>query len=166
MKKIIRLTESDLTNIVKRVIKENSVKDNLIQSIKDEGWDNTAELVNGDENLKNLTGINSVMDFLNLYDDLNSLDDKHRPNWKMFFHNIDNPIMMLISNTLEGNWAYISTSLIFNIRELFGNMSFELIRRYIKKWLKDVYGFDVNEGQIISRRGYPFNQFRSEEITG
>jgi prenyltransferase beta subunit len=166
MKKIIRLTESDLTRIVKRVIKENSAKDDLIQMIKNDGWDNTSEIVGGDENLKNLTGINSTMDFLNLYDDLNSLDDKHRPTWKMFFHNIDNPIMMLISNTDDGNKAYMSTSLIFNIRELFGNMSFELIRTYIKQWLKDVYGFDVNEEQIISRRGYPFNQFRSEEITG
>jgi hypothetical protein len=34
MKKIIKLTESDLTNIVKRVIKENSAKDDLIQMIK------------------------------------------------------------------------------------------------------------------------------------
>lgn len=45
MKKIIRLTESDLTNIVKRVIKENSMRDDLIQMIKDDGWKSTAELV-------------------------------------------------------------------------------------------------------------------------
>ena len=34
MKKVIRLTESDLTNIVKRVIKESDVKDSLIDMIK------------------------------------------------------------------------------------------------------------------------------------
>ena len=34
MKKIVKLTESDLTRIVKRVIKENSAKDDLIQTIK------------------------------------------------------------------------------------------------------------------------------------
>jgi len=34
MKKIIRLTESDLTNIVKKVIKENEAKASLIDMIK------------------------------------------------------------------------------------------------------------------------------------
>jgi len=51
MEKIIRLTESDLTRIVKRVIKENSVKDDLIQMIKDEGIDSAVELVGRVENL-------------------------------------------------------------------------------------------------------------------
>ena len=45
--KIIRLTESDLTNIVKKVIKENSLRQDLIQQIKEDGWKETSELVGG-----------------------------------------------------------------------------------------------------------------------
>ena len=54
MKKIVRLTESDLTNIVKTVIKENAAKDSLIDIIKEDGWEETSELVGGYENLKKL----------------------------------------------------------------------------------------------------------------
>jgi hypothetical protein len=39
MKKVIKLTESDLTNIVKKVIKESAAKDSLINMIKYDGWE-------------------------------------------------------------------------------------------------------------------------------
>ena len=68
--KVIKLTESDLTNIVKRVIKENAAKDSLIDMIKDEGWQSAAELVGGVENLKKLVGAETPMDFLNIFTDL------------------------------------------------------------------------------------------------
>ena len=69
--KVIRLTESDLTNIVKRVIKENSIRYELIQMIKNGDWRSTAEMVGGDKNLKKLLGFNDPMEFLNLFNDLN-----------------------------------------------------------------------------------------------
>ena len=68
--KIIRLTESDLTNIVKKVIKENSLQDELIQQIKEYGWKETSQYVGGRVNLKKLVGIESPIDFLNLFNDL------------------------------------------------------------------------------------------------
>ena len=45
--KIIRLTESDLTNIVKKVIKENSLRQDLIQQIKEDGWKSVSGFVGG-----------------------------------------------------------------------------------------------------------------------
>ena len=71
MKKIIRLTETDLTNIVSRVIKENSMRDDLIQMIKNDKVYVASEYVGGAKNLKKLTGINEPMEFLNLFNDLN-----------------------------------------------------------------------------------------------
>ena len=58
--KIIRITESDLTNIVKKVIKENSLRQDLIQQIKEDGWKETSELVGGSSNLKKLTGLDNI----------------------------------------------------------------------------------------------------------
>ena len=43
MKKIVKLTESDLTNIVKRIIRENTAKDSLIDMIKNDGWGYAAD---------------------------------------------------------------------------------------------------------------------------
>jgi len=61
VKKIIRLTESDLTHIVKRVINENSKRDIFIELIKKNGWDEAAKYVGGIENLKRLMGIETPM---------------------------------------------------------------------------------------------------------
>ena len=65
MKKIIKLTETDLTNIVKRIIRENTAKDSLIDMIKNDGWGYAADLVGGDKNLKKLSGIVEPIDYLN-----------------------------------------------------------------------------------------------------
>jgi hypothetical protein len=64
MKKIVKLTESDLTNIVKRVIKESAIKDSLIDMIKNDGWESAAELVGGIENLKRLVGIETLINMI------------------------------------------------------------------------------------------------------
>jgi len=56
MKKIVRLTESDLTNIVKRVIKENAAKDSLIDMLKNDGLRSTTELVGSFKNIKKIIG--------------------------------------------------------------------------------------------------------------
>ena len=55
--KIIRLTESDFTRIVKKVIKENSLRQDLIQQIKEDGWKSVSGFVGGIDNLKKLVGI-------------------------------------------------------------------------------------------------------------
>jgi hypothetical protein len=54
MRKIIRLTESDLTNIVKRVIKEDTLKDSLIGIIKNDGVNSAVGLVGSIENLSKM----------------------------------------------------------------------------------------------------------------
>ena len=108
MKKIIRLTESDLTRIVKRVIKENSSKDYLIQMVKDNGWDNTAEFVGGIENLKKIVGIESPMDFLHLFDDLDVVQSKEEPNWVLYRYEKGNNIMVHDGKNDE---VYVNTTI-------------------------------------------------------
>ena len=76
MKKIVKLTESDLTHIVKRVINENSKRDNIIQMIKEQGWFDVSEYVGGDKNLAKLAFNNNPMDFLHMFDDLNVFESE------------------------------------------------------------------------------------------
>jgi hypothetical protein len=164
MKKIVRLTESDLTNIVKRVIKENEKKDTLINMIKEDGWVPTSEMVGGSDNLKRLSEINTPMKYLNLFNDLNSTTDELRPSWEMFFYNENNPIMMLISNTSEGEKVYMSVGFMDTFLTAF-DLTMGDSKEYIKNWLSNSYGYEVDNSNIIVRRGYPFNQFRSEGMT-
>ena len=161
MKKRIKLTESDLTCIIKRVIKENEKKDTLINMIKEDGWMSVSEIFGGSDNLKRFTEIDTPMKYLNLFNDLNSMTDELRPSWEMFFYNENEPIMMLISNTSEGNKSYMDVGFMKTFLTVF-DLSTEDSKEYIKNWLSNSYGYKVDKSNIIVRRGYPFNQFKSE----
>ena len=138
--KVIRLTESDLTNIVKRVIKENSVKYELIQMIKDGDWRSTAELVGGAKNLKKLLDFNDPMDFLNLFNDLNvDMGD----NGRGILTNNDGDRIITISTKIGKVFASVDSHTIWApFRYLFPYTNAETAN-LIRKWLKEVYGIKV-----------------------
>ena len=141
MKKIIKLTESDLTNIVKRVIKENDIKDSLIDMIKDGGWRETAELVGEPKNLKKLLGFNDPMDFLNLFNDLNvDMGDNGRG---IFTNNDGDRIITISPNSMGKVFASVDSHAIWApFRYLFPATNADTAN-LIRKWLKDVYGIKV-----------------------
>ena len=135
--KIIRLTESDITNIVKKVIKENDAKDFLIDTIKEDGWKSASELVGGYENLKKLVGIKTPMDFLHLFDDLNVINSEEKPNLTLFRYEIGNKLMVYNS---VNNVVYINYNKIWRGLEI---VFFELndfeIQELTQEWLYEVY---------------------------
>ena len=141
VKKIVRLTESDLTHIVKRVIKENSAKYELIRMIKDGDWKSAANYVGGDKNLKKLTGINDPMDFLNLFNDLN-VDTL--VNGKGIFTNNDGDRIITISTNSMGKvFASVDSHVIWApFRYLFPATNADTAN-LIRRWLKEVYGIKV-----------------------
>ena len=139
--KVIRLTESDLTNIVKRVIKENSIRYELIQMIKNGDWRSTAEMVGGDKNLKKLLGFNDPMEFLNLFNDLNvDMGDNGRG---IFTNNDGDRIITISTNSMGKVFASVDSHVIWApFRYLFPATNAETAN-LIRKWLKEVYGIKV-----------------------
>ena len=73
--KIIKLTESDLTRIVKKVIKEQkqSKQDVLKKQVIKNGWESVSEMI-GFDNLYKFGFNNDYNEFLNLF---NNLDIEH-----------------------------------------------------------------------------------------
>ena len=135
--KIIRLTESDLTNIVKKVIKENSLRQDLIQQIKEDGWKSASELVGGYENLKKLVGIKTPMDFLHLFDNLNVVQSEETPDWTLFKYEKRNKLMVY---NRKSDIVYINYNKIWRGLEI---VFFELndfeIQELTQEWLDEVY---------------------------
>ena len=124
-----------------KLIKENSVKDDLIQMIKDGDWKSTAELVGGDKNLKKLLGFNDPMDFLNLYNDLNvDMGDNGRG---IFTNNYGDRIITISPNSMGKVFASVDSHVIWApFRYLFPYTNAETAN-LIRKWLKEVYGIKV-----------------------
>jgi hypothetical protein len=153
MKKIIKLTESDLTNIVKRVIKENAAKDSLIDMIKYDGWESAAELVGGDENLKKLTGLESPMEFLNLFNDLDVVQSEEEPNWILYrYKKRDN---MMIHNR-QNDDVYISDNAILGVLRKGFNLNYGETQQLIEEWLSEVY--NLKDITIITASSMNFSK--------
>ena len=140
MSRIIKLTESDLNQIVKRVIHESKA-DALVDMIKTNGWGPTSKLVGGNKNLKKLSGIIEPIDFLNLFNDLNV--DMNDDNTRGILTNNEGDRVISISFNSKGKvFASVDTSiwgpLAFNF--LFNNAE---VAKLVRQWLKDVYGIKV-----------------------
>ena len=147
MKKIIKLTESDLTRIVKRVIKENDNRTSLIDTIKDEGFNSTAEMVGGVKNLIKLLGVKTPTEFLHLFDDLNVFQNKN-PNWAFFRYKPKYDLM--IYNRKKGE-IYVSYEDIWSVLKNNFSLNHSEIQELIKKWLDEVYnliGVTPNAGNL------------------
>jgi hypothetical protein len=56
LKKVVRLTESDLTRIVRRVIEERSSKDYVINIVNNQGIKTAKEMFGSTENIQNILG--------------------------------------------------------------------------------------------------------------
>lgn len=136
MKKVTQLTESDLTNIVKRVIKENAAKDSLIDMIKEEGWRSTSELVGGYKNLSKLAFDNNPMEFLNLFNDMDVVKSEKVPNWTLYRYEKGNNIM--IYNRKNGN-TYVNYYKIWEFLEKGFGLDFDEIQGLTNEWLFEVY---------------------------
>ena len=134
--KVIKLTESDLTNIVKRVIKESAIKDSLIDMIKNDGWESAAELVGGDENLAKLTFNNEPMNFLHMFDDLDVVKSEEKPNWILYRYEKRNNMMIYNKKNDE---VYINYSKIWQFLEESFGLDFNEIQEVMKEWLFEVY---------------------------
>jgi|APGre2960657373_1045057.scaffolds.fasta_scaffold253509_1 hypothetical protein len=134
--KIIRFTESDLTNIVKKVIKENEAKDSLIDMIKEDGWEETSELVGGSENLEKLVGIKTPMDFLHLFDDLNVVQSEETPDWTLFKY--EKRTKLMVYNRLR-NIVYINYYKFWRVLEYGFYLNDSEINELIQEWLNEVY---------------------------
>jgi hypothetical protein len=141
MKKIVKLTESDLTNIVKRIVRENTAKDSLIDMIKNDGWGYAADLVGGDKNLKKLSGIVEPIDYLNFFNNLNV--DMNDDNTRGILTNNEGDRVISISTSKNNKvFALVDTSIWYPLE--FGFLHNNAITaNLVRQWLKDVYGIKV-----------------------
>jgi hypothetical protein len=108
----------------------------LTNSIKSDGWLKTTKLVGGNENLIKLLGITSPMDFLHLFDDMDVVQSKEKPNWTLFRYSKGNNLMVLDKKNEDINLDYFE---IWSILENVFGLSYSYIQKLIIAWLDEVY---------------------------
>ena len=73
-----------MKQLIKKILKEESLKQNLRQQVKDYGWKDTAEMINGPEELAKLAFDNDPMEFLHMFDDLDVVQSEINPNRTLY----------------------------------------------------------------------------------
>lgn len=137
MRKVVRLTESDITRIVKKVIKEQkqTKQDVLKKQVLKNGWESVSEMI-GFDNLYKFGFNNDYNEFLNLF---NNLDIEHKDDdfsWVVYRGYNGGWLMMLHKRDKE---IFINSNIIWSFLERLGFGKIK-IKKIIKKWLSEVYG--------------------------
>jgi len=123
-----------MKQLIKKILKEESLKHNLKQQIKDYGWVDTSQMVNGSKELAKLAFNNDPMGFLHMFDDLDMVQRKLSANWTLFKQENGNNLMLLDKKII-----YISYGDIWSFLTYGFGLRDSQVRDVIKVWLGDVY---------------------------
>jgi len=130
----IIITENQLKLIKEDV--SNKARQILIDRIKSVGFIETSKTVGGFDNLMEILNINSPMDFLHLFDDLDVVQSEEGlPDWTLFRYKPKNNLMI---HNRKNKTVYIDYEKIW--KPLFDIGLFDPdIKELIEGWLFEVY---------------------------
>ena len=102
--------------------------------IKNDSWKTASKFVGGTDNLKKLAGIETPMDFLNLFNDLNVVQSKNNPNRVHYLDIKNNNVMVYnggkVNIDFDKIWSFLG--------EGFG-LDFYQTKKLTELWLSDAY---------------------------
>ena len=141
-----------MKQLIRKILKEESLKQTLLDQIKQDGWLETAELVGGPENLINLIGEDSIMDML-----ISCFKDLHIENRGGNVYLMDGGLPILekkssfwglsliayhgyITSRLN---QYLSFDIIIDVARFQKNIRRDLIRELVKRF-PELYVEDVD----------------------
>ena len=125
-----------MKQLIKKILKEESLKHNLRQQVKDYGWKDTAEMVNGPEELAKLAFNNDPMEFLHMFDDMDVVQHEINPNRTLFRYEKGNNLM---DYDRKNGHVVISYSDIWSFLEDGFGLNDSEVRELITRWLDEVY---------------------------
>ena len=125
-----------MKHIIKKILKEESFKQNLKQQVKEFGWKGTAEIVGGAENLVKLGFNNDPMEFLHLFDDLDVVQSEEKQDWTLFRYKKGYNLMI---HDRKNDYVYIHYDEIWSFLEDKFGLNYSETQRLTKIWLDEVY---------------------------
>ena len=121
---------------MKILITENKFKDTIKLSLKELGIQSTIDNVGGWDNFCKVLNINSPMDFLHLFDDLEVVQSEENENWTLFRYEKGDNLMIYDRKKKE---VYISHNEIWSFLDNEFSLTNPVIRGVTKKWLDEVH---------------------------
>jgi hypothetical protein len=125
-----------MRNIIRKILKEETLKQNLIDQIKEYGIKDAIELVGGKDILFKILNVETPMDFLHLFDDLDLVQSEEDSDWTLFQYK---PKQNLMIYDRKKEFVYIDYDEIWSILLLDFGLNSAETQDLTKKWLGEVY---------------------------
>jgi len=125
-----------MKELIRNILKEESLKQSLRQQVKDYGWKDTAEMVNGSEELAKLAFNNDPMEFLHMFDDMDFVQSKIEKDWTLFRFEKGHNLMIY---DRKDEYVYIDYSDIWSFLEDGFELNYSETQELTTRWLEEVY---------------------------
>ena len=131
----------NLQENIRRILREESAKQALIQMIKDDGITFPIQIVNGANNLIKIMGIKTPMEFLDIFDNLKPVRSVEQPRLMLYrYKEGDN----IFAYDIKNDEAYINYNLWFAIKDGF-NLTYFKTQEICKEWIEQKYEIKVKD---------------------
>ena len=127
----------NLQESIRRILKEESTKQILIDEIKYFGIESAARLVGDIDNLLSVLNIETPIDFLYLFNDLDVVKSEDRPEIMLFRYKKGKNLIAFDNNNNNVSINYYE---IWSILENNFQLSKDEIKKLTEEWLYEVYG--------------------------
>ena len=125
-----------MKQLIRKILKEETLKQSLMDEIKEIGFNDTVEMVGGIDNLFKILNINTPMDFLHLFDDLDVVQSEEESDWTLFRYK---PKQNLMIYNIKNNYVYIDYDDIWSVLEEHFGLKYSEIQELTEMWLGEVY---------------------------
>jgi len=120
-----------------KLIKENvSLKEKLKELMKKTGFKSVVKIVGSLDNLFKIFDIKEPMDFLNLFNDLETVQSEEREDWTLYRYKKGHNIM-IYNRKDEG--VYIDYDEIWSVLKNKFDLNYSDIQELTNRWLDEVY---------------------------
>jgi len=146
-----------MKHLIKKILKEESLKQSLKDQVKEFGWEKTSELVGDPEVLASLGFNNDPMEFLNLFNDLDVVRSKDHPSIFILLRYEEGKNMFIYDTREEYDIVYPSYYAIWLFLEFGFKLKNDEMSNIVKQWVGDTYqlypntvdSFDAGGGALI-----------------
>ncbi len=135
---------------MKILISENTLLGGVKSLIKNLGTQSAIDFVGGWETFCEVLKINSPMDFLHLFDDLEVVQSERKEHWTLFRYKKGHNLMIYDRISNEVHISYYDDIWSFLVHKF--DLTYPVAQAVTKKWLGEVYnlrGITTNSKEFI-----------------
>jgi hypothetical protein len=138
-------------NNINESVKEESLKNSLIDDIKTEGWFNVSQYVGGDEELKKITEIHNSYQFMKLFLNITPKQSDERPEMILYKNEMGvNLFIHVFNNNLNEYMVYFNGDITYRPLQFFlETRPLGERNEFLNKWLRKNYKINVVDRNIV-----------------